>query len=155
MTILDKLLSAIGLGSSDDRGDREPTVTVEHEPDASDGTVEHEPDASDEAAVKGVDPTASEATGTDTAAESDEPDTGTESAAESAAETATESADAASESVDTVKGIGPAYAERLGGAGVETIADLAAADAADLAERTSLSEKRLGRWIERARARRD
>ncbi|MFB6080452.1 MAG: hypothetical protein ABEJ81_05595, partial [Haloferacaceae archaeon] len=44
MSILDRLLSALGLGSADDRDDREPTVTVEHEPDAT-----------DEAAVKGVD----------------------------------------------------------------------------------------------------
>jgi predicted flap endonuclease-1-like 5' DNA nuclease len=54
-----------------------------------------------------------------------------------------------------VKGIGPAYADRLAAAGVETIADLGDADAADLAERTSLSEKRISRWVERARTRLD
>lgn len=48
--------------------------------------------------------------------------------------------------VDTISGIGPAYARRLEEAGVETVADLLAADAADLAERTDLSEKRIGRW---------
>jgi len=52
--------------------------------------------------------------------------------------------------VDSIKGIGPAYAERLADAGVDSIADLAAADAADLAAAIDLSETRVGRWIDRA-----
>lgn len=53
--------------------------------------------------------------------------------------------------VDEIKGIGPAYAERLGEIGVETVADLIDADVADVAERTTVSEKRVNRWIDRAR----
>lgn len=54
------------------------------------------------------------------------------------------------ESVDTISGIGPAYATRLGDAGVETVGDLVEADATALASDTGISEKRIGRWIEAA-----
>jgi predicted flap endonuclease-1-like 5' DNA nuclease len=57
---------------------------------------------------------------------------------------------AGADQVDTVSGIGPAYAGRLADAGVETVAELAAADAADLAGETDISEKRLQRLIDRA-----
>ncbi|OTE98783.1 helix-hairpin-helix domain-containing protein, partial [Halorubrum sp. SD683] len=53
-------------------------------------------------------------------------------------------------SVEEIKGIGPAYAERLAGIGIETIDDLAAADAAAVAEGTSVGEKRAATWIDRA-----
>jgi predicted flap endonuclease-1-like 5' DNA nuclease len=63
-----------------------------------------------------------------------------------------ETADATeSPSVQELKGIGPAYGERLADAGVGTVADLAEADPEDLAERTTVSESRLREWIERAR----
>lgn len=54
-------------------------------------------------------------------------------------------------SVREIKGIGSAYSERLDEAGVGTVADLADADAADLAERTGVSESRVQEWIDRAR----
>jgi predicted flap endonuclease-1-like 5' DNA nuclease len=57
------------------------------------------------------------------------------------------------EPVENIKGIGPAYAERLGGVGVDTVADLADADAADLNGETGIGEKRLQTWIDRANAR--
>lgn len=57
----------------------------------------------------------------------------------------------ADEPVDTISGIGPAYAERLGEAGVDTVGDLAAADPAALAAETGLGEGRVTGWIERAR----
>ena len=52
--------------------------------------------------------------------------------------------------MDTLKGIGPAYADRLRSAGVETVAQLADADADDLGEEIDVSPKRVGRWIDRA-----
>jgi predicted flap endonuclease-1-like 5' DNA nuclease len=52
--------------------------------------------------------------------------------------------------VDEVSGIGPAYAERLSEAGIETVADLLAADPENLAESTDVSAKRIGRWQDRA-----
>ncbi|MFB6281547.1 MAG: helix-hairpin-helix domain-containing protein [Haloferacaceae archaeon] len=141
MSILDRLLSALGVGGDEAPDDRQATVTVEHAPDAG-----------DEAAVKGVDLGASATdAGAGDAGAADGP------AADAADADGTEgaAADAAdADPVETVKGIGPAYGDRLESAGIETVADLAAADAADLAERTSLSETRLSRWIERARARR-
>jgi len=57
------------------------------------------------------------------------------------------------EPVTEIKGIGPAYADRLAGAGVETVAELAASDAAELADQTDISEKRIQGWIDRAEVR--
>jgi len=57
------------------------------------------------------------------------------------------------EPVDEIKGIGPAYADRLSGAGVETVAELAASDATELSEQTDISEKRIQGWIDRAEVR--
>jgi predicted flap endonuclease-1-like 5' DNA nuclease len=54
------------------------------------------------------------------------------------------------EPVTTIKGIGDAYAERLGAAGIETVASLAAADADEIAETADVPRARLERWIERA-----
>lgn len=88
-----------------------------------------------------TDPEASEETEESTADEADE----------SAAEEPDEPTDGNTESVSTVKGIGPAYAERLADAGVETVADLAAADPDELAERVDLSPKRVGRWVDSAK----
>lgn len=55
------------------------------------------------------------------------------------------------ENVETISGIGPAYAARLADAGVETVPDLLAADADALADETGISAKRIGRWMDRAR----
>ncbi|MCO8254198.1 helix-hairpin-helix domain-containing protein, partial [Haladaptatus sp. AB618] len=52
--------------------------------------------------------------------------------------------------LEDVKGIGPAYAERLRNAGVENAAQLATADSAELARETDLSVKRIEGWMERA-----
>ncbi|MFC7166567.1 helix-hairpin-helix domain-containing protein [Halospeciosus flavus] len=57
------------------------------------------------------------------------------------------------ESVEILKGIGPSYADRLEDAGVETVADLAEADPEELAADVDLSEKRVGRWVQRAKDR--
>lgn len=73
-----------------------------------------------------------------------------EAEAEEAAEE--EEAGAGAAPVDEIKGIGPAYSERLGEIGIETVADLAAADAADVAERTTVPEKTVRKWIDRANA---
>jgi predicted flap endonuclease-1-like 5' DNA nuclease len=57
-----------------------------------------------------------------------------------------EATDPGEESVRAISGIGRAYGKRLADAGVETVADLAAADAADLAEASGISEKRIAGW---------
>jgi predicted flap endonuclease-1-like 5' DNA nuclease len=65
----------------------------------------------------------------------------------------TEPAEGTSEPVVVIKGIGPAYAERMADAGVETVADLAAADADELESQTEISAKRIQGWIDRAKVR--
>ncbi|PSP84345.1 hypothetical protein BRC83_05595 [Halobacteriales archaeon QS_1_68_17] len=101
---------------------------------------------------------ADEAAGTDTdeATETDADEAaGTDAGASAVGDTAEpESAvppERADESTETITGIGPAYSERLAGAGVETVGDLAAADADALAEETGISEKRIAGWIDSAR----
>lgn len=54
--------------------------------------------------------------------------------------------------VDTIKGIGPSYAEKLGKAGVNTVDELANADPASLAEQTGIAESRIQNWIDQAAA---
>ncbi|QDX39694.1 helix-hairpin-helix domain-containing protein [Salarchaeum sp. JOR-1] len=57
------------------------------------------------------------------------------------------------EAVKLLKGIGPAYAERLHDTGVETVADLADADADELGDEIDVSPSRVQRWIDRAQER--
>jgi predicted flap endonuclease-1-like 5' DNA nuclease len=73
--------------------------------------------------------------------------------ADAAGSTRYADADGATEPVESIKGIGPAYAARLDRLDVETVGDLAAADPAALADGSDISEKRIARWIERARTR--
>lgn len=85
-----------------------------------------------------------------------EPATESERAVKEPSEASTDGSDpameGADEPVDSLSGIGPAYAERLAEAGVETVGDLASADAASLADETGLGEGRVTDWIERARS---
>lgn len=52
--------------------------------------------------------------------------------------------------VEDVNGIGPAYAQRLTDAGIETVDDLLAADPDEVADATDLSPKRVSRWQDAA-----
>lgn len=72
---------------------------------------------------------------------------------ESESEPEPEPAEADADPVEELTGIGPAYGERLRGIGIETVADLAAADAADIAAETDIGEGRASTWIDRARDR--
>lgn len=57
------------------------------------------------------------------------------------------------EALQDIKGIGPSYETTLSEAGVETVDELADADADALADDTGLSTKRIRGWIDRARSR--
>jgi predicted flap endonuclease-1-like 5' DNA nuclease len=139
------------------------TVVDPADADDVDVTVEHEPDASSEKAVKASDAAATGADADVEPADGEEPsepsaDVTDDAAEADADEPAEDAGDATEDSragvdLEEIKGIGPAYADRLREAGVEDVADLAAADAADLADRTDLGEGRVGKWIERAGAR--
>lgn len=125
----------------------EPTIEETAEPDA-DPEVEPEPDSEAEPEPTEGETETEAAETTD--AESDGEPTVEEEVVEEAEPAQT---GAAAESVDTIKGIGPSYAEKLSSAGVETVGDLASADANALGDETGLSPKRIGGWIEQAEAR--
>lgn len=125
MTLLDKVKALFGLGGGDSGTGREAGVTVEREPSEPTATTEPESGGVEEI------PTTDEPAGGE-------------------AEPAAEEPEGAGESPEVLSGIGPAYAERLADVGVETVADLAGADAGALAEGTDISEKRLAGWIESA-----
>jgi predicted flap endonuclease-1-like 5' DNA nuclease len=169
MGILDTLLTMLGLGRSSSDGEgTETTVSTEREVDADTESAVKGTDGVDEAVAAETDAAASteslveerdataepaEATGPDDEDGETELDT---VEAESAGETTGEHEvvdEGARESTEVIKGIGPAYAERLSKAGIESVADLADADPAELPSAVDLSEKRIGRWIERARDR--
>ena len=161
MGLLERIKSALGFGtsgasaagksssadqrpSSDSDSTGEPTP-VEDEAGV-DVTVEHEPDTRSEDAVKGTD-----TAGTGSSAAVEPADTG-DAAAESAETDVEANPPGGGVDLEEVKGIGPAYADRLRDAGIEDIAALAAADAADLAERSDMGEGRLRKLIDRAKS---
>ncbi|WP_408959484.1 helix-hairpin-helix domain-containing protein [Natrinema sp. 74] len=151
-------------------GDAAPTA--EKTPDLSQGE-EPEPDAAGvgDVDVAEAEPTAETDTeaaeaeaGTEPTEPEDEPDADAEDvgaadgpvegeADADEADTEPEPEPANQEPVDSIKGIGPAYADRLAGAGVETVGELAVADAAELADQTDISETRIQGWIDRAEVR--
>lgn len=161
MGLLDILKAAMGLGSS--RSQRTSGTTDSSRQDV-DVTVEHEPDTESEDAVKGTgetetepegeveddaDETAAEESEADVEAEADDTDVEAETEADAESEE-TPDVEGADDSVDTINGIGPSYAERLGEAGIDTVGDLVASDATELAEETDISEKRIQGWIDKA-----
>lgn len=133
MSLITKLKSVLGFGTS--RSDR-TSVTVERErPGGETGGVRDRT----EPTTSPVDPTPGD--GADgPAVTTDRADDGSPPA------------DGNDDPVDTIDGIGPAYAERLEAAGVGTVGELAAADPSRLAADTDISEKRVTDWVERATA---
>jgi predicted flap endonuclease-1-like 5' DNA nuclease len=173
MGLLTKLKSALGLDREERSAGSGSDVTVEREASTDSEAAVKEPtdesggDSAEESGDESTDERGEEGVDEPVATESDasasteslvdeehtedptraaEPAEAAESGDEAASEPDTESG----EDVSTVKGIGPAYAERLHEAGVETVADLAAADPETLAEETDLSAKRVGRWVDHA-----
>jgi len=171
MGLLSKLKSMLGLEETERAPGSGVDVTVEHEPDADseravkeaaedgDAGEEEEPAAAgtdaaasteslvDEDAGDDADRAAEPAEAAGTAAGGEEADDDDDDHDDDAS-----GGDAAAEPDDLteIKGVGPAYAERLEDAGVTTFAGLAEADPEELAAATDLSPKRVGRWVDRA-----
>jgi predicted flap endonuclease-1-like 5' DNA nuclease len=153
MGLVSVIKSVLGLGDTDSRSRGETagtTVTVEREADATSEravkestgtrvTFEDEPEATSEKEPDGS---------TDDPGEDPETETFDSDVGESDTPDGEDTADGAS--VEEIKGIGPAYAERLADAGVHTVSELAAADATDLSPEIGVGESRVADWIERA-----
>jgi len=151
MSLISTLKSLLGLDSKQRTRERDTSVTVEEpiaeETDAAASTeslVEDSVEDGDaDSPAEAAEP--AEAAGPSEAdRETDVEDVDPDADAEDVADTE------GAEDVEIVKGVGPAYAERLHEAGVETVADLVAADAAELGDATGISPKRIGRWQESA-----
>jgi len=129
--------------------------------DESDAATEESETAVDESeATEEIETAVDESEAAEEAIEEAEPDAEgeeepaeTEADAEAEAEPEEPEPEAPEGTLEDVKGIGPAYAERLRNAGVDSIADLADADAEDLAAETDLSATRIENWIEQAKVR--
>ncbi len=142
--------------SEDDEGDEEAAEGDEEAAEIDQGATEIEiGDAAEEAAEEAVE---AEKAATESEAElaETEPEA-SEAAEEPEAEAETDPADddqatldESAPGVDAVSGIGPTYTERLRDAGIETTADLAAADAATVADAAEVSESRAADWIDQA-----
>ncbi|WP_135302403.1 helix-hairpin-helix domain-containing protein [Haloarcula amylovorans] len=159
MGLLQKLKSALGLdGAESASGEGSGS------PGDVDVTVEREPSTEDEDAVKGTETAVTDGSETETASTGAGAITDEETAAAADATVPDESGsidatvpeaepdigEGSDDPVTEIKGIGPAYAKRLSGLGIETVGDLTMADAADIAAETDLSESRVAGWIERA-----
>ena len=163
MGLLSTLKSLLGMEEESRSAGSGVDVTVEHEPEAESERAVKESDAERETETEpetdegGVDEPVATETDASASTESlvDEEHTEDPTRAAEPAEAASASEEEAPETVEgepvtVLKGIGPAYADRLEDAGIETVADLAAADPEDLAERVDLSAKRVGRWVDAA-----
>lgn len=135
-------------------------VDEDAEPSTTEGTDqadhEEEPDAEPEdegeaTAEDGAEPEAAdedEATVEDEVDEADEPVEDEDEATDEA-----EAQDDAGGELQDIKGIGPAYADRLSEVGIESIAELADADFEAVAEEADLAPGRVEQWVDRANAR--
>ena len=157
MALLKRIKRRLGIGTgSTDRDAGETTVTVEHEAAATGDADDGETDASTLETVESDGPTAGRPDDGETEAAATGDAVGETAADDDGSTGGAASGDTApadgSAGVESIKGIGPAYADRLAEIGVETVDDLAAADAGDVAEQTSVGQKRAARWIDRADA---
>lgn len=162
MGLLDAIKSALGISKSTSERSGETSVAVEREPgsdEISEADDVEEPVAEPTDATGSTESIVDEEAAASDPAEAAEP---AEAAGPEAEDMSTDVEEAGPEpespttsddgpSVQEIKGIGPAYGERLSEVDIVTVADLAEADAEELAERTSVSESRLREWIERAR----
>jgi len=166
MGLFEKLKSLLGVEDETDQSpsdDRDVGITVERERgenaassrraggEESVDAGDDDPEAGSAAAPDGS-VSASDAA-TTTGSESDTATASGAAPTPDAADAGEDDRRVPSEAVDVIKGIGPTYAGRLSDAGIETVADLAGAEAGEVAARADVPEGRLEDWIERARNR--
>ncbi len=164
MGLLETLKSLLGLEDDERRDaatdDRDVGITVEREGErrhAADDPTTAEAETATEPG--GGSATASASSSGGVSASASTADADAEAAPTTPSGTAADAATDAdedrvpSEAVDVVKGIGPTYAGRLSDAGIDTVADLAEADASAIAAAADVPESRVADWIERARDR--
>ena len=125
---------AIVAGQDDPEASTHGTERTEDNEDTDLGTID----------VIGSDPVATVAGQAEEAA--DEREERSESSAEG--ETGDESGNESGTELQRIDGLGPTYAGRLEAEGVETLADLEATDATEVASIADVSETRAGEWIE-------
>lgn len=158
MGFIDRIKSALGLGGSRSGPSADPGdgPATGGSPDAGpaaeasgDGpaTTDDGPAGADGDAGAAAPSESSADDGVDVTVEH-EPSSETEDAVKGTDTAETTAPDA---ELEDIKGIGPTYGERLREAGVDTVGDLATADAADLADRANVPESRVADWIERAK----
>ena len=149
--------------------DSEPTDTAAADTDTAAAEAETEPDvvgADEKQAADAATEADAEPKGdTDSDAGTD-PDASTDSDADTepdAVETEEDEDDelaaideaepTSDEPLDSIKGIGPAYSERLHNAGITSVSQLADGDAEEIGDAISVSPKTVGDWIDRANTR--
>lgn len=179
MPILRKLKSLLGADEDGDEAERDVTVTVEHDPEneaaVKGADVEESATAGGSHAVavsdaeESAEDTADEPATTDDEEDEEQVEADTAADAEASEGTATDEestpdegeiqdaeepdasgASGSDEPVDELNGVGPAYAQRLGDAGIESVGELADADAGELSEATEIAEGRIQGWIDQA-----
>jgi len=143
--------------SSDSSAETETNITVERETgeESGDGTdddstaTEERPTEAAEEESPGGEPSDDESSEEESSG--DEPSGDGSAADEPATEAAEDTAaPGADDPVGEITGIGPTYSERLSEIGIETVADLAGADAAEVSEAAQVSESRAADWITQA-----
>ena len=148
-------------GTSDEPTGTPPETGIDEEPEIEEEPTEPEgpevnepPETAEPAPEQGDEPVVGADEVGDESVEDAEPD---EPVAEAEPEPDEPVSEAEPEPDDDpvveIKGIGPSYADRLGEADIETVSDLAAADADEVGDATGISPKRVEAWIDRAKGR--
>jgi predicted flap endonuclease-1-like 5' DNA nuclease len=141
-----------GTETTDTAADPDTTAEADIDEPAVDelDTDAAEPDTGD-AAEDTADETDDEADA-DAAADADEADEDQEADEAPADDEPHEAApEGSTDPVTELNGIGPAYADRLAGQGIDTVGELAVADPEAIAAETDLGAKRVTDWVEQAR----
>ena len=140
--IVEVVKSLFGISDSSSNGTAETETSI---------TVEREPDAVDKEPVEEVSEVPEDETEADVEEDETEVDVEESEVEEVDVEAEeTDGDDVESPAVGEIDGIGPTYSERLSGAGIETVADLAATDLATIAETAAVSDSRAQDWLDQA-----